>query len=76
MDTKTAIGEMFNKFTIKDVIDIAKKAWNDCQESFIAKSWHQLIILSNKEVVKHVNAQDLQEQELEPEPEPIFQSKP
>ena len=42
MDTNTAMGDMFNKFTIKYVIYIAAKAWNYCPESFIAKYWHQL----------------------------------
>ena len=42
IDKNTAVGNMFDKFTIKDVIDIVSKSWADCHESLIAKSWHQL----------------------------------
>ena len=42
MDKNTAVGNMFNKFTIKDVIDIVSNSSADCHESLITKSRHQL----------------------------------
>ena len=89
MDTNTVVEYLFNKFTIKDVIDIAANAWNDFPESFIAKSWHQLglnlkvkIDLSRldstaltQNFFEQVNAPELQEVETESEPA-ILQSKP
>ena len=33
---------MFDKFTIKDDIDIVSKSWNDCPECLIAKSCRPL----------------------------------
>jgi hypothetical protein len=42
LDSATPVGKMFEKFNIKDVIELCSSAWNSVSSETLAKSWHNL----------------------------------